>query len=304
MSAIVRTAFAPVLTERPIYGQYSTLSKGVPKRNARSTRCIAYFRMFKGAHMDENKQWQKLLAEGLGTAFLVFVGVGSVPATLIVNGKAPFTMADLGMISLAFGTIVVVTVYVFGYISGNHINPAVTIALAVMGKFPWRQVPGYLVAQLVGAVVGAFAIVGVLGQKAVTVGLGVASYDPVAVPWYQAFFAEFVGTFLLVFAVFGVIHRKAAPGWAGLAIGFVVFAAIIPVAPTTGASINPARTTGPMLVQQLLGGQVRWEQWIVYVAAEIVGGVCAALVFTAVAKTAADTKRIAELATEKVEASA
>ena len=59
-----------------------------------------------------------------------------------------------------------------------------------------------------------------------------------------------------MFAVFGVIHRKAAPGWAGLAIGLVVFAAIIPVAPTTGASINPARTTGPMLVQQILGGEV------------------------------------------------
>jgi glycerol uptake facilitator protein len=237
--------------------------------------------------MDENAQWQKLAAEFLGTAFLVFVGVGSVPALAIARGDAPFTGAELGIISLAFATIVVVTVYVFGYISGNHINPAVTLGLAVTGKFPWRQVPGYLIAQVLGAIVGAFTIVGVLGQKASDLGLGVASYAD-STPWYQAFFAEFVGTFLLVFAIFGVIHRKAAPGWAGLAIGFAVFAAIIPVAPTTGASINPARTTGPMIVQQILGGTVAWEQIWVYLGAELLAGVLAALAFGIVAKTAAD----------------
>jgi glycerol uptake facilitator protein len=242
--------------------------------------------------MDENTQWQKLAAEFIGTAFLVFVGVGSVPATLIVNGKAPFTMADLGMISLAFGTIVIVTVYVFGPISGNHINPAVTIALAVSGKFPWRQVPGYLLAQVLGSIAGSFAIIGVLGTKASDVGLGVASYNESSVPLFQAFFAEFIGTFLLVFAVFGVIHRKAAPGWAGLVIGFVVFAAIIPVAPATGASINPARTTGPMLVQQILGGQVAWQQWPVYVGAELLAGIAAALLFGFIAKTTFDSQEL------------
>lgn len=241
--------------------------------------------------MDENKTWQKLLAEFLGTAFLVFIGVGSVPATLIVNGDSPFTMADLGVISAAFGTIVVVTVYVFGYISGNHINPAVTLGLAVTGKFPWKSVPGYLIAQVLGATAGAFAIVGVLGQKASELGLGVASYADTT-PWGQAFFAEFIGTFMLVFAVFGVIHRKAAPGWAGLAIGFVVFAVIIVVAPATSASINPARTTGPMLVQQLLGGTVHWEQWIVYVGAELLGGVIAALLFGVLVRTNADKKEV------------
>lgn len=249
--------------------------------------------------MDDNRQWQKLAAEFLGTAFLVFVGVGSVPATLIVNGDAPFTMADLGMISLAFGTIVVVTVYVFGYISGNHINPAVTVALAVSGKFPWRDVPAYIAAQVAGAIAGSFAIVGVLGARASEVGLGVASYDAATVPWYQAFFAEFVGTFLLVFAVFGVIYRRAAPGWAGLAIGFVVFAAIIPVAPTTGASINPARTTGPMLVQQLLGGEVAWEQWPVYVGAELLAGALAALTFALLAHTQGDKTGLTETLAKK-----
>src|SRR3954449_10796508 len=166
--------------------------------------------------MDENSRPQKWAAEVLGTALLVFIGVGSVPATLIVNGKAPFTMADLGMISLAFATVVVATVYAFGHIGGNHINPAVTLGLAASGKFPWAQVPAYLAAQVVGAILGATAIIGVLGKKASDVGLGVASYGDIS--WLQAFTAEFVGTFILVFTIFGVIHRKAAAGFAGVAI--------------------------------------------------------------------------------------
>jgi glycerol uptake facilitator protein len=237
--------------------------------------------------MDEPRLAQKIAAEVLGTAFLVFVGVGSVPATLIVNGDAPFTMADLGMISFAFGTIVVATVYALGHISGNHINPAVTLGLAVTGKFPWRQVPAYLTAQLVGAIIGATAIIGVLGSQAVDVGLGVATYSAPVGAW-QAFTAEFVGTFILVFTVFGVIHRKASAGFAGVAIGLVVFAAIIPVAPATGASINPARTFGPMLVQQVAGGDVKWAQLPVYWGAELLAGVLAALAYTAIARTAAD----------------
>jgi glycerol uptake facilitator protein len=233
--------------------------------------------------MSEPSLPQKLAAETIGTAFLVFVGVGSVPATLIVNGDAPFTMADLGMISLAFGTVVVATVYALGHIGGNHINPAVTLGLAATGRFPWRLVPGYLAAQLVGAILGAAAILAVLGRKASEVGLGVAAYAA-EVGVAQAFTAEFVGTFILVFTIFGVIHQKAPAGFAGLAIGLVVFAAIIPVAPVTGASINPARTVGPMLVQQLAGGAVKWEQLPVYLLAELLAGVLAALAYGAVAR--------------------
>jgi glycerol uptake facilitator protein len=237
--------------------------------------------------MDEPSMRQKLAAEVLGTAFLVFIGVGSVPATLIVNGKAPFTMADLGMISLAFGTVVIATVYALGHVSGNHINPAVTLGLAATGKFPWRRVPYYIAAQVTGAIIGSLAIIAVLGKKASDVGLGVASYSG-SVHWPQAFAAEFIGTFILVFTIFGVIHRKAAAGFAGLAIGFVVFAAIIPVAPTTGASINPARTFGPMLVQQVWGGTVHWTQLPVYLAAEFLAGAAAGLAFVAVSRTPAD----------------
>jgi glycerol uptake facilitator protein len=117
--------------------------------------------------------------------------------------------------------------------------------------------------------------------------LGIATYtDPVGAG--QAFAAEFVGTFILVFTIFGVIHRKASAGFAGIAIGLVVFAAIIPVAPATGASINPARTFGPMLVQQIAGGTVKWEQLPVYIAAELLAGAVAALAYVAISRTAAD----------------
>src|SRR3954465_5680072 len=146
--------------------------------------------------MDEPTLVQQLAAEVIGTAFLVFVGVGAVPATLIVNGDAPFTMADLGMISCPFATVGVATVYALGHISGNHINPAVTVGLAVTGKFPWSRVPAYMAAQVVGAVIGATAIIAVLGTKASGVGLGVATYGP-TVGVGRAFAAEFIGTFIL-----------------------------------------------------------------------------------------------------------
>jgi glycerol uptake facilitator protein len=228
--------------------------------------------------MEENSLAQKLIAEVLGTGMLVFIGVGSVPATLIVGGTAPFTMAELGMISLAFATAVVASVYAFGHISGSQINPAVTLALAVTGKMPWREVPGYLAAQALGAVLGSVAIVGVLGHKAVDVGLGIAKYGA-GVGAGQAFTAEAIGTFLLALVVFGAVDGRAPGGFAGTAIGLAVFAIIIPVAPATGAAINPARAFGPMLVGQISGTKVEWGQLPVYLMAEVMGAVLAGLVY-------------------------
>ena len=237
--------------------------------------------------MDTYARWQRLSAEFLGTAFLVTVGVGSVPASELLLDRAggePFAVAELGIIALAFGTIVTATVYTFGYVSGNHINPAVTIGFAVTGKMPWKEVPGYIGAQTIGAIVGSLAIVGILGTEASDLGLGVASYSD-ETPVWQAFTAEFIGTFLLVATVFGVIHRKAAAGFAGLAIGAATFAIIIAMAPTTGAALNPARFTGPMLIQELLGRDVTWSQWPVYVIAEVLGGALAAGAMVAITKT-------------------
>jgi glycerol uptake facilitator protein len=210
---------------------------------------------------------------------LVFIGVGSVPATLIVGGDAPFTMAQLGMVSLAFATAVVAAVYMIGHISGCQINPAVTVALAATGKMPWREVPGYIVAQLAGAVLGSAAIIGVLGHKAVDVGLGIAQYGA-GVGAGQAFAAEAIGTFLLALVVFGAIDGRAPGGFAGTAIGLAVFAIIIPVAPATSAAINPARAFGPMLVGRISGAPVHWGQLPVYAVAEVAGAVLAGLLYT------------------------
>jgi glycerol uptake facilitator len=237
--------------------------------------------------MDVNTRLQKLATEVLGTALLVYIGVGSIPAMKAVDGNTPFTYADLGMISLAFATIVVATVYAFGHISGNHINPAVTVGLAAAGKFPWKEVPGYVAAQAAGATLGAFAIVGTLGAKAWHSGLGVASYGG-GVGAGQAFFAELLGTFILVLVVFGVIHRKAPAGWVGLAVGLAVFAIIMVVGPATDAAINPARVVGPMLALQIFGGSVHWAQAPVYIAAELAGGIVAAVVYSFISSTAAD----------------
>jgi glycerol uptake facilitator protein len=236
---------------------------------------------------DEPSQLQRLLSEGLGTAFLVFIGVGSVPATLILNGSQPFTMAQLGMISFAFGLVIVAAIYTFGHISGCHINPAVTIGLAMTGNFAWRDVPAYIGAQVVGAIAGGAAIIAALGTKALDVGLGVNSYGT---GWGTAAAAELLGTFVLVFTILGVIHRKAVPGFAGLSIGLVVFAIIVAVGPTSGGSINPARYVGPFLLEAVFGhsGAVKWSQFPVYIIAQLIGGVLAAVIYPLVFRTPAD----------------
>ena len=134
---------------------------------------------------------------------------GRVPATLIVNGDAPFTMADLGMISFAFGTIVVATVYALGHICGNHINPAVTLGLAATGKFPWARGARLHRAPSASAPSSArprSSACSAEGERRRPRRRVVRRRRRPA----QAFIAEFVGTFILVFTIFGVIHRKAA----------------------------------------------------------------------------------------------
>src|SRR3981081_1959046 len=133
---------------------------------------------------------QRALAETFGTAALVLVGPGSVVATLTLAGKAvpAVTEADLLGISFAFGFIITALVYAIGKVSGCHINPAVTFALAVTKRFPWQEVPLSCVSQYVGAVIGAFGIWAVFGANAVTFGMGQTHFgaDASASYWLQA----------------------------------------------------------------------------------------------------------------------
>src|SRR5712671_6408347 len=130
---------------------------------------------------------QRAFAEAIGTALLVFVGAGSVPAILLLEGgtKAPFSGADLGFISMAFGLIVIAMVYALGKVSGCHINPAVTFGLAVTKRFPWREVPVYWASQFVGATIGALAIWAAFAHSGIDLGMGQTSFNQSGTAWGQ-----------------------------------------------------------------------------------------------------------------------
>src|SRR5437763_4791918 len=144
---------------------------------------------------------QRAFAEAVGTALLVFIGAGSVPAILLLEGgtKAPFSGADLGFISMAFGLVVIALVYTVGKVSGCHINPAVTFGLAVTKRFPWREVPTYWVAQVIGAVIGALGIWAVFAHTGIKLGMGMTSFNQHTTTWGSAIFAEGIGTAMLMF---------------------------------------------------------------------------------------------------------
>jgi glycerol uptake facilitator protein len=225
---------------------------------------------------------QRALAETLGTALLVLVGPGSVVATLVLAGKSTpaITGADLLGISFAFGLVIAALVYAIGKVSGCHINPAVTFALALKKRVPWREVPAYWSAQVVGAVIGAFAIWAVFTKSGIDLGMGQTSFDQSSTAWGQAIFAEAIGTFLLMFAILGIVDSRSPGDFAGLVIGGVVVAIIMVVGPITGASLNPARAFGPELVSAIGGGATHWNQLIpVYILPGLLGSGIAAYLY-------------------------
>jgi len=246
---------------------------------------------------------RKYAAEFIGTAALVIGGPGTAAATFMIakSTGVAFSMAQLGVISFAFMLVIVAMIYTIGHISGCHINPAVTLALAVAKKAPWSDVPGYLAAQFLGGTAGAFAIWGILGKPGIDAGLGVLSYTPGNTG--HAFFAELIGTFLLVLVVFGTAtDSRATPGWYGLAIPSVVFAVITVVGPVTGAALNPARYIGPMIARAALGGGdgLLWGQVPTYFIATFLAGLIAAAVYAFLGgvRTAPDASR--EASAERV----
>src|SRR3982750_1460772 len=150
---------------------------------------------------------QRVVAETLGTALLVLVGPGSVVATLTLAGKSTpaVTGADLLGISFAFGLIITALVYAIGKVSGCHINPAVTFALAATKRFPWRELPAYWAAQIVGAVLGALGIWALFAKTGIDLGMGQTSFNEDSTSWASAIFAEGIGTFMLMLAIIGIV---------------------------------------------------------------------------------------------------
>jgi len=228
---------------------------------------------------------QRALAELLGTAALVLVGPGSVVATLtIAGGKAPFTESDLLGISFAFGFIITALVYAIGKVSGCHINPAVTFALAITKRMPWKEVPLYWGAQWVGAVVGALGIWAAFGSGAVTLGMGQTAFSDTG-SYVAPMFAELIGTALLMFAILGIVDSRSPGDLAGLVIGGVVVAIILIFGPVSGASLNPARAFGPELVAAIAGGPTHWAQYVpVYLLPGLAGSAGAAFIYDFLAK--------------------
>jgi glycerol uptake facilitator protein len=253
--------------------------------------------------MAEHSVAQRLFAEFIGTALLVFVGAGSVPAILLLESgsKAPFSGADLGFISVAFGLIVVALVYTIGKVSGCHINPAVTFGLAATKRFPWREVPSYWAAQVAGGIAGAFAMWGSFGTRAVDLGygFGVVHFDGSTTRWASAMLIEAIGTGILLFTILGIVDTRSPEGWAGLVIGLVIVAIIITVGPVTNASLNPARALGPLLAVTIHDGPHNWmQQLFAYIPANLAGAAAACFAYDWMATPRKIARPIKEAVTE------
>jgi glycerol uptake facilitator protein len=226
---------------------------------------------------------QKLTAEAIGTAILVFIGAGSVPLTVFLTGNQPFGSAELSTISFAFAFAIFAAVYSVGHISGCHINPAVTISLLATRKIDGVTAGAYIVAQLVGAILGAvLTYIVLIGNDPATLGLGSVGVNAKAGPAIGVA-AEIIGTAILVFTVFGsAVDGRAPSGFAGLIIGFIVYGIIILVGPITGAALNPARQIGPVLVEAATGfhnvGARISELWV-YIVGPIAGGLIGAFLY-------------------------
>jgi len=207
---------------------------------------------------------RKLVAEMIGTWWLVLGGCGA--AVLAGPSAIGFTG-----ISVAFGLTVLTMAYALGPISGCHLNPAVTIGLTVAGRFPGRDVPKYVGAQVAGAILGALTILIIAkGHKAgydpVASGLASNGYDtrsPAQFSLVSGLVTEIAMTFGFLLVILGATSRRAAPGFAGLAIGLALTLIHLISIPVTNTSVNPARSTGPAL---FAGSEAIAQLWLFWVA--------------------------------------
>jgi MIP family channel proteins len=214
------------------------------------------------------------LAELIGIFILVFTGCAVAVAAILQRPTAGPVFYDSLAVALAFGIALVVVVAAIGHVSGAHVNPAVTLALAVTNKFPWGLVPVYIGAQLLGAVLGASAVWISYGDAAREVASVAATFPVDGVGDLRAFLVEIFVTFILVFVVLSVATDDRAPaGVAPLAVGFALACGVLIAGPVTGGSLNPARTLGPMIV----AGQFS-ALWV-YILAPVIGGVLAAVLY-------------------------
>lgn len=217
---------------------------------------------------------QKLLAEALGTAILVLFGCGAA----VIAGADGTTGIGLTGIALSFGIAIVAAAYGLGAISGAHLNPAVSLGVMLAGRMGAGEFLGYVVAQVVGAVIGAAVLYLIAsGSAGWSGGMGANGYGPGYLGEYSltsALVFEVVMTFLFVTVILGVTGPGGAPGFAGLAIGLTLTAIHLVGIKVTGVSVNPARSIGPAL---FAGGSALAQLWV-FILAPLVGGALAGLV--------------------------
>ena len=209
---------------------------------------------------------KKLSAEMIGTAWLVLGGCGSA----VIAAAFPNVGIGLHGVALAFGLTVLTMAFCIGSVSGCHLNPAVTVGLWFAGKHPAKEVLPYIVAQLVGGVVGAgllYAIAtGKPGFDAVASGFasnGYAEHSPGGYSLLSCLLTEIIATAFFLFIILGSTNKKAPAGFAPIAIGLALTLIHLLTIPVTNTSVNPARSLGPAL---FVGGWALAQVWLFFVA--------------------------------------
>jgi MIP family channel proteins len=216
-------------------------------------------------------------AETVGTFVLVFTGTAVAVAATLGRATAGGAYDSLA-VALAFGIALLIVASALGHISGAHVNPAVTFGLAVGGKFPWRYVPTYVIAQLVGACLGALATWEVFGHQARSTAHLAATYPAAGVGDGRALIVEVLVTFVLVLVVVAVAtDERVSAATTSIAAGLALAAGVFIAGPITGGAVNPARALGPMIVAGKL------TSFWVYIVGPLLGGALGALVYNALA---------------------
>ena len=229
--------------------------------------------------------WKRGVAEFIGTFWLVFAGCGSAVLAAVVGARLEGTIINLGVsivgVAFAFGLAVLTMAVAIGHISGCHLNPAVSIGLATAGRFQWKDVVPYIIAQLLGALAGSAMLYLIASGKqgfSVADGFaanGYAEHSPGGYSLAVCLMTEIVLTFMFLMIILGSTDRRAPAGLAPLSIGLGLTLIHFVGIPVTNLSVNPARSTGPAL---FVGGWALAQLWMFWVA-PIVGAVIAGMVY-------------------------
>lgn len=222
--------------------------------------------------MDESLA-RRLGAEFLGTFVLVFVGCGT--AILDAGNKG----VDYLGVAMAFGVAVMVMVYAVGAISGGHFNPAVTVGLAMARRFPWADVIAYIIAQVVAATIAALVLLGIAhgqdGFSAKASGFasnGYGDHSPSQYNLGAVILVEIVLTAIFLYVIIGSTDVRAPAGFAGVAIGFTLVIIHLVSIPVSNTSVNPARSTGPAIMQHGWAAGQLWVFWLAPLVGALIAG--------------------------------